>query len=86
MCPLGLWARVRVLGVVADGGRGSCPLFAGRVAASVFDDSVRMFRLSRGYGGGFGAIFKRFDWLPRSDESSVQELRRIPAGGGMTGK
>ena len=36
-----------------------------------------------GMTADFGAIFKRFDWLPRSDESSVQELRRIPAGGGV---
>ena len=35
------------------------PLVAGRVAASGFDGSVRMFRLSRGYGGGFWAIFGR---------------------------
>ena len=34
------------------------PLFAGRVAASVFDGNGRMFRLSRGYGDGFGAIFR----------------------------
>ena len=57
-CPLWCRARVRVRGVVADGGWGSAvPLFAGRVAASVFDSSGRMFRLSRGCDAGFGAIF-----------------------------
>ena len=45
-CPPGCRARVRV-GAVADGGRGSCSLFAGRFAASVFQDSVLMFRAKR---------------------------------------
>ena len=56
-----LWCRVRVRvrGVVADGGWGSAvPLFAGRVAASVFDDSVRIFGLSRGCDAGFGGDFR----------------------------
>ena len=51
--------RASASGVLcADGGWGSAvPLVAGRVAASVFDGSGQMFRLSRGYEGGFWADF-----------------------------
>ena len=65
LCPFWRRARVRVRDAVADGGWGSAvPRFAGRVAASVFDGSGRMFRLSRGCDGGFWGDLAKFGALP----------------------
>ena len=47
LCPFWRRARVRA-GAVADGGRGSCPLVAGRVAASVFEVSSTDVQRARG--------------------------------------
>ena len=46
-CPLWRRARVRVW-AVADGGRGSCPRAAGRVAASVYQVSSAYVQIARG--------------------------------------